>query len=264
MRAYDFKAGTVARHVTNGWAQSGAILFWGKLREIVNPQSLFQSRNLIDNFEKALVAEEFVFAGASDLADQLGIAGMKIVTDAVTAAENAGGSGLDKAAAAKDAILKDLAEAVATIPLHVINFAIESAVAQMNAAKAAARKAAAAETAAPRKAVTVAAAKPAAPPADSYVTATIGQLEPSGVYGEQEHFTPSSEQWGNAKTIVQVTKRRGMSPYAAVIAVSVAMQESSLRNLTAALIERGYSEGEIRKILGGNFERVFGQILDAS
>ena len=101
--------------------------------------------------------------------------------------------------------------------------------------KAATAKAPAAKTAAPRTAVAVAAAKPAAAPVDPYAAATIGQLEPSGLYGGQEHFTPSSEQWSNAKTIVRVTKRRRMSPYAAVIAVTVAMQESSLRNLTNAV-----------------------------
>jgi hypothetical protein len=81
---------------------------------------------------------------------------------------------------------------------------------------------------------TVAAAAPAMP-ADPYVIATIGQLEPSGLYGQQERFTPSSEQWQNAKTIVKVAKQRSMSPYAAVIAVAVAMQESSLHNVTAAV-----------------------------
>ncbi len=91
--------------------------------------------------------------------------------------------------------------------------------------------------AAPKAAVAVAAAKTAAPaaPPDPYAVATLGQLEPSGLYGGQEHFAPSSEQWQNARTIVQVTKGRHMSPYAAVIAVSVAMQESSLHNLTAAI-----------------------------
>lgn len=79
--------------------------------------------------------------------------------------------------------------------------------------------------------VAVAAAKPA----DPYTSASLGQLEPSGLYGYQEHFTPSSDQWQNAKTIVQVAKRRSMSPYAAVIAVAVAMQESSLHNLTNAV-----------------------------
>ncbi len=83
-----------------------------------------------------------------------------------------------------------------------------------------------------------AAAKPAsppAPPADPYAVVTIGQLEPDGLYGSQEHFAPSDEQWQNAKTIVQVAKKRRMSPYVAVIAVTVAMQESSLRNLTNAV-----------------------------
>lgn len=32
-------------------------------------------------------------------------------------------------------------------------------------------------------------------------------------------------------------------------------------NLTCALIEKGYSEGEVGKILGGNFLRVFKEVL---
>jgi hypothetical protein len=79
------------------------------------------------------------------------------------------------------------------------------------------------------------AAVAAAKPADPYAVVTIGQLEPNGLYGSQEHFAPSDEQWQNAKTIVQVAKKRRMAPYAAVIAVTVAMQESSLRNLTSAV-----------------------------
>ena len=89
----------------------------------------------------------------------------------------------------------------------------------------------AAPAAKPAAAVAVAAARPA----DPYAGVTIGRLEPAGLYGYQEHFTASSEQLQNAKTIVQVAKQRGMSPYAAVIAVAVAMQESSLRNLATAV-----------------------------
>jgi hypothetical protein len=76
---------------------------------------------------------------------------------------------------------------------------------------------------------------PPAPPVDPYVAATSAQLEPTGLYGAQEHFTPTSEEWSNAKVIVQVARQRGLSPYAAVIAVATAMQESSLRNLTTAV-----------------------------
>jgi hypothetical protein len=135
------------------------------------------------------------------------------------------------------------ANAVSTANPAATSVAAKEAAQKPGAAKAPAAKAAApkapnsgaAKPAAPQPAVAVAAAKPAAPPPDPYAASTLGQLEPSGLYGEQEHFTPSSEQWSNAKTIVQVTRQRRMSPYAAVIAVSVAMQESSLRNLTAAI-----------------------------
>lgn len=70
--------------------------------------------------------------------------------------------------------------------------------------------------------------------ADPYANVTISSLEPTGLYGSQQHFAPNSAQWANAKTIVAVTKQRGMSLYAAVIAVATAMQESSLINLTEA------------------------------
>ena len=76
---------------------------------------------------------------------------------------------------------------------------------------------------------------PPAPPADPYVAATSAQLEPTGLYGAQEHFTPSDEEWSNTRVIVQVARQRGLSPYAAVIAVATAMQESSLRNLKVAV-----------------------------
>ena len=39
----------------------------------------------------------------------------------------------------------------------------------------------------------------------------------------------------NAKAIVDAAKRRGMSPYAAVIAVATSMQETTLRNLKTAV-----------------------------
>ena len=79
------------------------------------------------------------------------------------------------------------------------------------------------------------AAAPSTPPkVDPYANVTIASLEPTGLYGWQQHFTPNSAQWANAKTIVEVTKERGMPLYAAVIAVATAMQESSLTNLTSA------------------------------
>ena len=136
-------------------------------------------------------------------------------------------------ATANTASLNPAAASIATGPKSAAH---NSAPAVKAAAKPAATAPGAAKPAAAApKTVVAAAAKPAAPakPADPYAAVTVSQLEPSGVYGSQEHFTPSSEQWQNAKTIVQVARSRNMSPYAAVIAVSVAMQESSLRNLTS-------------------------------
>ncbi|HEV2635134.1 MAG TPA: hypothetical protein VGX23_08305 [Actinocrinis sp.] len=86
------------------------------------------------------------------------------------------------------------------------------------------------------------AATPATTPAQTTVAAipapwahtTLSALEPEGLYGSQEFFNLSSTQWANAKTIVKVAYQRGMSPYAAVIAVATASQESSLINLTSA------------------------------
>jgi len=61
-----------------------------------------------------------------------------------------------------------------------------------------------------------------------------GTLEPVAFYGTQNTFTPSADQWENAKTIVQVVEKRGMHAYAAVVAVATAIQESRLINLTTA------------------------------
>lgn len=77
-------------------------------------------------------------------------------------------------------------------------------------------------------------ASPSPTKADPYANVTIASLEPTGLYGSQQYFTPNGAQWANAKTIVAVVKQRGMPLYAAVIAVATAMQESSLVNLTTA------------------------------
>jgi hypothetical protein len=53
-------------------------------------------------------------------------------------------------------------------------------------------------------------------------------------YGSQNTFTPSSDQWENARTIVEVAEQRGMPLYAAVVAVATSIQESQLINLTTA------------------------------
>jgi len=78
--------------------------------------------------------------------------------------------------------------------------------------------------------------KPAAAPVpvDPYKNVRLTSLEPTGLYGTQQYFIATSEQWANAKTIVAITKQRGMPLYAAVIATATAIQESSLVNLTMA------------------------------
>ena len=70
--------------------------------------------------------------------------------------------------------------------------------------------------------------------ASPYSSASWGELEPVAFYGSQSTFTPSSDQWENARTIVQVAEQRGMPLYAAVIAVATSIQESRLINLTTA------------------------------
>ncbi|MBR7839154.1 hypothetical protein KDL01_38180 [Actinospica durhamensis] len=67
-----------------------------------------------------------------------------------------------------------------------------------------------------------------------YASVSWGTLEPVAFYGSQGTFTPSTDQWENAKTIVQVAENRGMPLYSAVIAVATAIQESRLINLTTA------------------------------
>jgi hypothetical protein len=69
---------------------------------------------------------------------------------------------------------------------------------------------------------------------DPYAGVSYAQLEPTGTEGSQERFTPTAEQWANAGAIVGAAKELGLSAYAATIAVATAMQESSLRDLTAA------------------------------
>ena len=97
-----------------------------------------------------------------------------------------------------------------------------------------ASKPAIAAAAASNSPTATATASPSPTKADPYANVTTSSLEPTGLYGSQQHFAPNSAQWANAKTIVAVTKQRGMSLYAAVIAVATAMQESSLINLTEA------------------------------
>jgi hypothetical protein len=80
------------------------------------------------------VAAAFFSAAINDVATQLGVTGLKIVTDAVTAAESAGGTGTAKLAAAVTAVTSNLTAAnINDVAGHVINAAIEGAVSQMNA-----------------------------------------------------------------------------------------------------------------------------------
>ncbi len=68
--------------------------------------------------------------------NELGVEGLKIVTDAVSAAETAGGTGLQKLAAAQSAIVSDLSAAnIVSVAQNTINVAIEGAVAQLKSAQ---------------------------------------------------------------------------------------------------------------------------------
>jgi hypothetical protein len=79
----------------------------------------------------------------------------------------------------------------------------------------------------------VAAAAPAVS-TKPYAGVSYSSLEPTGTDGSQQEFTPDSDQWQNATSIVDAAKSMNLSAYAATIAVATAMQESSLRNLTTA------------------------------
>lgn len=79
------------------------------------------------------VAIAFFSAAAKDAASQLGVVGLKIITDSVTAAETAGGTGSTKLAAAETSAKADLASAGIIAASHILNAAIEGAVAQLNA-----------------------------------------------------------------------------------------------------------------------------------
>jgi cell wall-associated NlpC family hydrolase len=74
----------------------------------------------------------------------------------------------------------------------------------------------------------------AEPSSGSYSPVTLSELEPVADYGPQETFTASPTQTANAETIVETASERGMPPYAAVVAVATAIQESGLINLTKA------------------------------
>jgi hypothetical protein len=90
------------------------------------------------------------------------------------------------------------------------------------------------EAAATASASASASASAGAASASPYASVSWGALEPVAFYGTQNTFTPSSDQWENARTIVQVAEQRGMPLYAAVVAVATSIQESRLINLTNA------------------------------
>lgn len=81
------------------------------------------------------VAVAFFSAAATSAAQQLGTQGLKIITNAVTAAETASGTGADKLAAAQSQIVTDFASAGITAATNIINAAIEGAVAQLKTAQ---------------------------------------------------------------------------------------------------------------------------------
>jgi hypothetical protein len=82
------------------------------------------------------VVEVFFKSAESAVENELGVEGLKIVTDAVSAAETAGGTGLEKLAAAQAAIASDLTTAnILDVAKNTINVAIEGAVSQFNSSK---------------------------------------------------------------------------------------------------------------------------------
>jgi hypothetical protein len=82
------------------------------------------------------VVEVFFEQAETAVENELGVEGLKIVTDAVSAAETAGGTGLQKLAAAQASIASDLSAAnIADVAQNTINVAIEGAVAQLKSAQ---------------------------------------------------------------------------------------------------------------------------------
>jgi hypothetical protein len=125
-----------------------------------------------------------------------------------------------------------------TKPAPVASSVKTSASAKPSASAATAQATASASASAKASAIAAASASAGVSASDlaasPYASATWGELEPVAFYGSQSTFTPSSDQWENARTIVQVAEQRGMPLYAAVIAVATSIQESRLINLTTA------------------------------
>jgi Pyruvate/2-oxoacid:ferredoxin oxidoreductase gamma subunit len=87
-----------------------------------------------DLLKAKAIAVAFFSAAAEDAAKQLGEAGLRIITNAVMTAEQTGGTGKDKFAAAQARIATDLTKLGINAAQHVVNAAIEAAVSQMNTA----------------------------------------------------------------------------------------------------------------------------------
>lgn len=60
-------------------------------------------------------------------------------------------------------------------------------------------------------------------------------VKPYGVQGTQEYFTLDAQQWTYARDIVAEADAMHLPPYAAVIAVATAMQESTLHDYSNAV-----------------------------
>jgi hypothetical protein len=144
-----------------------------------------------------------------------------------------GGAGNHTATGSPTIVPKPRASATSATPRR-LTVAVATPSASASSSTSAAKATASASPAAKAPASTAPAPTASATPADPYKNVTLAALEPTGLYGGQQYFTPSSAQWANAKTIVSVAKQRGLPPYAAVIAIATAMQESSLTNLTSA------------------------------
>ncbi|NUS42813.1 MAG: hypothetical protein HOQ24_03845 [Mycobacteriaceae bacterium] len=71
-------------------------------------------------------------------------------------------------------------------------------------------------------------AKPGPPP-------SAEQLNPIPAEGDQSYVSLDTAQWENAKSIVHAVEDRNLPPYAAVISIATALQESKLYNLTVAV-----------------------------
>jgi len=86
--------------------------------------------------EAEQVVEVFFEQAETAVENELGVEGLKIVTDAVSAAEQTGGTGAQKLAAAQASITTDLSAAnLANVAQNTINVAIEGAVAQLKTAQ---------------------------------------------------------------------------------------------------------------------------------